>query len=98
MPINLDVKKVKTLILLDACNLAMRHCNCTFSTKGIKIVMDYLTKNRHQVLSFLLEYIFINKESNQNFAKIKKAVPDDTAYLKKLITEGLLVQTPPFLF
>jgi hypothetical protein len=95
LPINLNVKKVKTLILLDACNIAMRHGDRTFSTKGIQIVMDYFTKNGHQVLSFLPEYLFRSKEGNQNFANKKRVVPDDITYLKKLSTEGLVVQTPP---
>jgi len=95
MPINLNVKKIKTLILLDASNIAMRHGDRTFSTKGIQIVMDYFRRNGHQVLSFLPEYLFSSKDGNQNVTKKKRVVPDDTDYLKKLYTEGLVVQTPP---
>jgi hypothetical protein len=94
-PILLNVRKVKPLILLDACNIAMRHGDSTFSTKGIQIVMDYFTKNGHKVLSFLPEYLFKSKEGNQNYAKKKRVVPDDIEYLKQLYSQALVVQTPP---
>jgi hypothetical protein len=91
-PINLNVRKVKPLILLDASNIAMRHGDKTFSTKGIQIVMDYFTINGHKVLSFLPEYLF---KENVNSGKKKRVVPDDINYLNKLYSEGLVVQTPP---
>jgi hypothetical protein len=91
MPIQLNVKKVKPLILLDASNIAMRHGDKTFSTKGIMIVMDYFTKNGHRVLAFLPEYLFRENVSTSK----KRVVPDDIEYLKKLYSEGLIVQTPP---
>jgi hypothetical protein len=91
-PINLNVRKVKSLILLDASNIAMRHGDKTFSTKGIQIVMDYFTINGHKVLSFLPEYLF---KENVNSGKKKRVVPDDIGYLNKLYSEGLVVQTPP---
>lgn len=91
-PINLNVRKFKPLILLDASNIAMRHGDKTFSTKGIQIVMDYFTINGHKVLSFLPEYLF---KENVNSGKKKRVVPDDINYLNKLYSEGLVVQTPP---
>ena len=57
--------------------------------------MNYFRRNGHQVLSFLPEYLFSSKESNQSLTKKKRVVPDDTDYLKKLYSEGLVVQTPP---
>lgn len=90
-----NVKKIKPLILLDASNIAMRHGNQTFSTKGVKIVMDYFTVNGHKVLSFLPEYLFRSKDGNQNLGKKKRVVPDNIEYLVKLFNQQLVVQTPP---
>jgi hypothetical protein len=90
MPIQLNVKKIKPLILLDASNIAMRHGDKTFSTKGIMIVMDYFVRNGHRVLAFLPEYLFRESITSSK----KRVVPDDIEYLKKLHSEGLIVQTP----
>jgi hypothetical protein len=88
MPISLNIKKLKPLILLDASNIAMRHGDKTFSSKGIQIVMDYFIKNGHKVLSFLPEYLFRSKEGTPNpNAKKKRVVPDDIGYLNKLYAE-----------
>lgn len=86
-----NVKKIKPLILLDASNIAMRHGDKKFSTKGIKIVMDFFTTNGHQVLSFLPEYLFKIRE---DVKKTRSVVPDDIEYLNKLYQEKLVVQTP----
>ena len=65
-----NIKKQKSLILLDASNIAMRHGgNKVFSTKGIEIAMQYFTMNGHRVLSFLPEYLFRNKEESNNMKK-----------------------------
>lgn len=85
-----NVKKVKPLVLLDASNIAMRHGDKRFSTKGIKIVIEYFTSNGHQVLSFLPEYLFKVRED----IKKKNVVPDDIEYLNKLYGQKLVVQTP----
>lgn len=78
------MKKVKPLILLDASNIAMRHGDRTFSTKGIKIVIDYFIKNGHKVLAFLPEYLF--RTQNVNY-KAKKVVPDNIEYLNQLVVK-----------
>ncbi len=85
-----NVKKIKPLVLLDASNIAMRHGDKKFSTKGIKIVIDYFISNGHQVLSFLPEYLFKIRDD----IKKKNVVPDDIEYLNKLYSQKLVVQTP----
>lgn len=85
-----NVKKIKPLVLLDASNIAMRHGDKKFSTKGIKIVIDFFTSNGHQVLSFLPEYLFKVREDIRK----KSVVPDDIDYLNKLYSQKLVVQTP----
>lgn len=83
------------MILLDASNIAMRHGDRTFSTKGIKIVLEYFIKNGHKVLAFLPEYLFRSKDSSsQSTTKKKRVIPDDTDYLNKLSNQGLIIQTP----
>ena len=44
-PKMIKVTKIKPKILLDASNIAMRHGDKTYSTKGIKIAMSYFTVN-----------------------------------------------------
>ena len=86
----LNIKKEKPIILLDACNIAMRHGEKTFSSKGIQIVMDYFQKNGHTVLAFLPEYLF----RNTNTQRERRVVPDNIEYLNELNAKKLIVQTP----
>jgi len=88
-------KKEKPLIVLDASNIAMRHGEQKgiYSTKGIKIAINFFTKNGHKVISFLPDYLFKEKDP---FAKHKKRVlPDDLPYLYGLVGKGLVVKSPP---
>jgi len=79
----IKVVKIKPKILLDASNIAMRYGeNKIYSTKGIKIAMHYFTKNGHEVLSFLPEYLFRSKEESRRKDRI---TPDDPNYLKELM-------------
>jgi hypothetical protein len=56
--------------------------NKIYSTKGIKIAMHYFTRNGHEVLSFLPEYLFRSKEESRRKDRI---TPDDPNYLKELM-------------
>ena len=88
-------KKEKPLIVLDASNIAMRHGEQKniYSTKGIKIAINFFTKNGHKVISFLPDYLFKEKDP---FVKHKKRVlPDDLPYLYGLVGKGLVVKSPP---
>lgn len=92
----LNVKKTKALVLLDMSNIAMRHGNGNFSTKGIKICLDFFISNGHEVSGFLPEYLFRqgqfqNSNSNQSQRKIS---PDNREYLIELFKKGLVIQTP----
>ena len=93
--INIEKKK-KPLIVLDASNIAMRHGEQKniYSTKGIKIAIDFFTKNGHQVISFLPDYLFKEKDPFSKHAK-KRVMPDDLAYLYGLVNKGLVVKSPP---
>lgn len=83
IPKMIKVTKIKPKILLDASNIAMRHGeNKVYSTKGIKIAMHFFTKNGHDVLSFLPEYLFRSKEETRRKDRI---TPDDPNYLKELM-------------
>ena len=92
----LNVKKFKPLILLDMSNIAMRHGNSEkFSTKGIKLCLDFFIKNGHEVSGFLPEYLFKDKEEQKTKSgQIRKIVPDDVNYLKDLHSKGFVIQTP----
>ena len=94
LPTAATLKKEKPLIILDASNVAMRHGGQTYSTKGIKIVMDYFTKNGHQVISFLPEYLFRQKDPNNPLNK-KRVQPDNIEYLNDLYKKHLVIQSPP---
>eukprot|EP00340_Litonotus_pictus_P002026 CAMPEP_0170527084 /NCGR_PEP_ID=MMETSP0209-20121228/12531_1 /TAXON_ID=665100 ORGANISM="Litonotus pictus, Strain P1" /NCGR_SAMPLE_ID=MMETSP0209 /ASSEMBLY_ACC=CAM_ASM_000301 /LENGTH=693 /DNA_ID=CAMNT_0010817355 /DNA_START=233 /DNA_END=2314 /DNA_ORIENTATION=+ len=88
----LNVKKVKPLILLDMSNIAMRHGNSErFSTKGIKICLEFFQRNGHEVNGFLPEYLFKKDDKGKNS---KRIIPDDVPYLKELHSNGLVIQTP----
>ena len=89
------VKKVKPLILLDASNVARRHGNDKiFSTKGIKIAMEYFNKNGHVVKSFLPDYLFKQKDPNSLLNK-NTVMPDNLDYLNELSEQHLVIKTPP---
>lgn len=91
----LNVKKMKPLILLDMSNIAMRHGNSEkFSTKGIKICLDFFVKNGHEVCGFLPEYLFRDDKDNKQTRMNRKIIPDDVVYLKDLHSKGLVIQTP----
>ena len=94
LPTAATLKKEKPLIILDASNVAMRHGGQTYSTKGIQIVMDYFTKNGHQVISFLPEYLFRQKDPNNPLNK-KRVQPDNIEYLNDLYKKHLVIQSPP---
>ena len=89
-------KKEKPLIVLDASNIAMRHGEQKgiYSTKGIKIVIDFFTKNGHKVISFLPDYLFKEKDPSKHSGK-KRVLPDDLPYLYGLVSKGLVVKSPP---
>jgi len=89
-------KKEKPLIVLDASNIAMRHGEQKgiYSTKGIKIAIDFFTKNGHQVISFLPDYLFKEKDPFAKHSK-KRVMPDDLPYLYGLVSKGLVVKSPP---
>ena len=87
---SLNVKKVKPLILLDMANIAMRHGNGVFSTKGIKSCLEFFLANGHEVNGFLPEYLFRKDISNQG----RRLVPDDINYLLELFKKGFVIQTP----
>ena len=89
-------KKEKPLIVLDASNIAMRHGESKgiYSTKGIKIAIDFFTKNGHKVISFLPDYLFKEKDPHSKHAK-KRVLPDDLPYLYGLVSKGLVVKSPP---
>ena len=89
-----SVKKIKPLIILDASNIAMRHGNQKFSSKGIEIVINYFQNNGHKVVSFLPEYFFRQKDPNSYLNK-KRVVPDNIDYLKELNDKHLVIQSPP---
>lgn len=40
-----------------------------YSTKGIKIAIDFFTKNGHKVISFLPDYLFKEKDPHSKHAK-----------------------------
>jgi ribonuclease ZC3H12 len=82
------------LIILDASNIAMRHGNQKFSSKGIEIVINYFQSNGHKVVSFLPEYFFRQKDPNSYLNK-KRVVPDNIDYLKELNDKHLVIQSPP---
>lgn len=89
----LNVTKNKPLILLDMSNIAMRHGNSEkFSTKGIKICMDFFIKNGHEVSGFLPEYLF--KEDIYRTKGRGRVIPDDIPYLKNIHSKGYVIQTP----
>jgi hypothetical protein len=89
----LNVTKSKPLILLDMSNIAMRHGNSErFSTKGIKICMDFFIKNGHEVSGFLPEYLF--KEDIYRTKGRGRVIPDDIPYLKSIHSKGYVIQTP----
>ena len=87
-PKMIKVTKNKPKILLDASNIAMRHGDKTYSTKGIKIAMYYFTVNGHEVLSFLPEYLFRSKEETKRKNQI---TPDDPNYLKELMKKVIKI-------
>ena len=92
--INIPVEKKKPLIILDASNIAMRHGDQKFSTKGIQIAMDFFNKNGHDVISFLPEYFFRQKDPNSIINK-KRVIPDNVEYLNELYKKHLVIQSPP---
>ncbi len=92
--INIPVEKTKPLIILDASNIAMRHGDQKFSSKGIQIAMDYFNKNGHKVISFLPEYFFRQKDPNSIINK-KRVIPDNVEYLNELHKKHLVIQSPP---
>ena len=92
--INIPVEKKKPLIILDASNVAMRHGDQKFSTKGIQIAMDFFNKNGHDVISFLPEYFFRQKDPNSIINK-KRVIPDNVEYLNELYKKHLVIQSPP---
>ena len=94
LPVTVQLKKERPLIILDASNIAMKHGGQTYSTKGIQIVMDYFTKNGHEVISFLPEYLFRQKDPNNPLNK-KRVAPDNIEYLKDLLKKNLVIQSPP---
>ena len=89
-------KKEKPMIVLDASNIAMRHGEQKniYSTKGIKIAINFFTKNGHKVISFLPDYLFKEKDPFAKHAK-KRVLPDDLPYLYGLVGKGLVVKSPP---
>ena len=92
--INIPIEKKKPLIILDASNVAMRHGDQKFSTKGIQIAMDFFSKNGHDVISFLPEYFFRQKDPNSIINK-KRVIPDNVEYLNELYKKHLVIQSPP---
>ncbi len=53
--------KEKRLIVLDGQNVAIRHGDTHFSSKGIKLVIDFWTERGHEV-NVLLPDFYFNKE------------------------------------
>ena len=106
--LNIDEKQAlsqekKPLIIIDAQNVAMRHGkDKLFSSKGIHLAINYWTKNGHQVVCFVPEYILDyqqvadkKKMRDLGLKEVKASqIPDDVGLLNKLLAKDLLVKTP----
>lgn len=74
-----------------------------FSVKGIQVVIEFWSKNGHQVVCFLPDYLFnydqINLKKKLASMNIKEAkvsqIPDNIALLHALSDKGFIIKTPP---
>ena len=73
-----------------------------FSSKGIHLAINYWTKNGHQVVCFVPEYIVDyqqvadkKKMKDMGLKEVKASqIPDDVGLLNKLLAKDILVKTP----
>jgi hypothetical protein len=101
----------KCLIVLDAPNIAMRHgMNQQFSSRGVRLAVDYFQALGHRVVAFIPDYMLKDEKEqlaarrtqprsanltlDNNIANVCK-IPDDIAMLRAMVQEGVLVPTPP---
>ncbi|KAJ1457664.1 Zc3h12a-like ribonuclease NYN domain-containing protein [Pelagophyceae sp. CCMP2097] len=94
------------LFVVDVANVAMRHgVKGSFSTRGIRIAMDYLRERfagNCRFAAFLPEYMLdaekVAAKRRAHALNIKTAkaqeLPDDVLYLQRLERDGVLVATP----
>jgi hypothetical protein len=88
------------VVVIDAANVAMRHGNRRFSSRGIKLCADYFLARNDRVVAFLPDY-FLSQEFKGSIRRRRRQqkdgpafIPDDAALLQDLVTSGLLVTTP----
>mmetsp|Transcript_9317 Transcript_9317/g.15867 ORF Transcript_9317/g.15867 Transcript_9317/m.15867 type:complete len:254 (-) Transcript_9317:30-791(-) len=89
--------KPKCLVVIDAPNVARKHGNKLFSTKGISICAEYWQQRGHEVVAFLPEHYVSSKPTAGNTITLDQYFPkvDDMGLIEKLERAGILFYTPP---
>jgi len=96
------LKPSKPLIIIDIQNIAMRHGDGVFSTRGIQIVVDFWISKGYKVVGFIPDYLLnerqvaeLSKMSKLNPASVKPSkIPDNVSLLQDLKSKGIIATTP----
>jgi len=90
---------LKCLVVIDAPNVAMKHGNRNFSTKGIMLCVQYYKQRGHEVVAFLPEhYVNGKKTPGVNGVTISdyyNPKVDDMNIINQLVRDEILFFTPP---
>lgn len=87
------------IVLIDGPNVAMRHGNGKFSSKGIKYAIEYYLSKGYEVKAIIPEqYLNEDRGTRLKFkgGKDAKKAPDSIAVLRDLDSQGFLIKTPPW--
>jgi len=89
----------KCLVVIDAPNVAMKHGNRTFSTKGITLCVEYYQKRGHEVVAFLPEHYVNGKKTpganGVTLSDYYNPKVDNMTLIDRLVRDEILFFTPP---
>lgn len=87
------------IVLIDGPNVAMRHGNGKFSSKGIKYAIEYYLSKGYDVKAFIPEQ-YLDEDRGARLrlkgGKDAKKATDYIGVLKDLDSQGYLIKTPPW--
>jgi hypothetical protein len=95
-----EAPPIKSTVVLDGPNVAMRHGNGKFSSKGLKLALEYFLTRGYEVKAVLPDpcldeaQVAHLKGKRQMYSVNPSKIPDSVGLLKELDARGLLIKTP----
>mmetsp|Transcript_33313 Transcript_33313/g.58435 ORF Transcript_33313/g.58435 Transcript_33313/m.58435 type:complete len:648 (-) Transcript_33313:28-1971(-) len=96
-----DPTPVKQTVVIDGPNVAMRHGNGKFSSKGLRLAIEYFISRGFEVKAILPDPCldetsvpYLKGKRKLNYSVNSSRIPDSVGLLKELDSQGLLIKTP----